>query len=59
MPRRPPPPWWRGSAAGGAQTVTAHIHPAHQASMGVAQNIGLTATHVLQGGETLWVCGTE
>jgi RimJ/RimL family protein N-acetyltransferase len=43
----------------GAQTVTAHIHPAHQASMGVAQNIGLTATDQLEGGETLWVAGTD
>jgi len=39
----------------GVQTVTAHIHPEHDASMGVARNLGLTATDVPDDGETLWV----
>jgi RimJ/RimL family protein N-acetyltransferase len=36
------------------QTITAHIHPDHSASMGVARRLGLTATDVVVGGETRW-----
>jgi len=38
----------------GVQTITAHIHPDHIASMGVARSLGLTATDVIVGGETRW-----
>ena len=38
----------------GVQTITAHIHPDHLASMGVARRLGLTATGVIVGGETRW-----
>ncbi len=40
--------------AQGVQTITAHIHPGHSASMGVAHRLGLTATDVIEGGETRW-----
>lgn len=40
--------------AKGIDTVTAHIHPAHTASMGVATHLGLTATDVAEDGETRW-----
>ena len=38
----------------GVQAFTAHIHPGHTASMGVARRLGLTATDVIEGGETRW-----
>ncbi|HUA06757.1 MAG TPA: GNAT family N-acetyltransferase [Solirubrobacteraceae bacterium] len=38
----------------GVATITAHIHPDHLASMGVARRLGLTATDVVVGGETRW-----
>jgi RimJ/RimL family protein N-acetyltransferase len=38
----------------GVQTFTAHIHPDHTASMSVARRLGLTATDVIEGGETRW-----
>ena len=40
--------------AKGIATVTAHIHPGHKASMGVATHLGLTATDVAEDGETRW-----
>jgi len=43
--------WLQGQ---GVQTITAHIHPDHLASMGVARRLGLTATDVIVGGETRW-----
>ena len=43
----------------GTDTITAHIHPEHLASTGIARYLGLTATDVLDGGETLWVSGRE
>lgn len=44
--------WLRGHAT---NTIVAHIHPNHAASMGVARHLGLTATEVIEGGETRWV----
>jgi RimJ/RimL family protein N-acetyltransferase len=38
----------------GVDTITAHIHPNHEASMGVARYLGLSATDVIEGGETRW-----
>jgi RimJ/RimL family protein N-acetyltransferase len=43
----------------GTATVIAHIHPGHEASMGVARHLGLTATDVIEGGETRWVSAVE
>jgi RimJ/RimL family protein N-acetyltransferase len=40
--------------AQGAKTIMAHIHPGHTASMGVARRLGMTATDVIEGGETRW-----
>jgi RimJ/RimL family protein N-acetyltransferase len=36
-------------------TIAARIHPDHEASMGVARHLGLTATDVIDGGETRWL----
>ena len=38
----------------GVQTITAHIHPDHRASMSVARHLGLTPTDIVEGGETRW-----
>ena len=38
----------------GVQTLTAHIHPEHQASIRVAERLGLTTTGTLTNGETRW-----
>ena len=38
----------------GTDTITAHIDPKHEASMGVARHLGLAATEVIEGGETRW-----
>jgi RimJ/RimL family protein N-acetyltransferase len=38
----------------GVQSLTAHIHPDHEASMRVAQNQGLHATSSKKDGETRW-----
>jgi len=43
---------WLG--AQGVQTITAHIHPDHRASMGVARHLGLAPTDVIDDGETRW-----
>ena len=43
----------------GTATVIAHIHPGHEASMGVARHLGLTATDVIEGGETRWVSALD
>jgi RimJ/RimL family protein N-acetyltransferase len=40
--------------AKGIDTVTAHIHPGHKASIGVARHLGLTATDIAEHGETRW-----
>ncbi|MGH2886699.1 MAG: GNAT family N-acetyltransferase [Solirubrobacteraceae bacterium] len=44
--------WLRSRAT---NTIVAHIHPDHEASMGVARHLGLTATDVIDGGETRWL----
>lgn len=41
-------------AAHGVRTVTAHIHPDHEASAGVAARLGLTATDLVEDGEVVW-----
>ena len=33
---------------------TAHIHPGHEASMGVARHVGLRPTDIIEGGERRW-----
>lgn len=43
--------WLRSN---GVHSLTAHIHPDHQASMKVAQNQGLRATSSKKDGETRW-----
>lgn len=43
----------------GAQTVTARVHPEHRASIAVAGHIGLSATDVIEDGETRWVSAGE
>lgn len=43
--------WLRSN---GVRSLTAHIHPDHQASMKVAQNQGLRATSSRKDGETRW-----
>ena len=40
--------------AKGIDTLTAHIHPGHKASMLVAIHLGLTATDVAKDGEIRW-----
>lgn len=40
--------------AKGIDAITAHIHPGHKASIGVAARLGLTATDVAEDGETRW-----
>jgi RimJ/RimL family protein N-acetyltransferase len=39
----------------GVDRFTAHIHPEHEASMTVAGRLGLSATDVVNDGETRWV----
>jgi RimJ/RimL family protein N-acetyltransferase len=39
--------------------IVAHIHPDHEASMGVARRLGLTPTDILEAGETRWVSAAE
>ena len=41
-------------AAHGVRTVTAHVHPAHDASAAVAARIGLEPTTIVEDGERLW-----
>jgi RimJ/RimL family protein N-acetyltransferase len=43
--------WLHGSGVG---RVTAHVHPRHLASQGVARRAGLTPTGVFEEGEELW-----
>lgn len=43
--------WLRGT---GIAAVTAHIHPANLASIGVARSLGLVATAVVVDGEVRW-----
>ncbi len=38
----------------GARTVTAHIHPDHEASAGVARRLGLAPTERIEDGEVVW-----
>ena len=38
----------------GIKTITAYIHPDHQASMGVARRLGLAPTPIIDDGETRW-----
>lgn len=41
--------------ARGVSRVTAHVHPAHEASMAVARRAGLVPTEEFDDGERLWV----
>ncbi len=41
----------------GVDRFTAHIHPEHEASMTVARRLGLSATDLMNDGETRWVSG--
>ncbi|HKF84838.1 MAG TPA: GNAT family N-acetyltransferase [Candidatus Limnocylindrales bacterium] len=41
-------------AANGVRTVTAHIHPEHEASAGVADRVGLKPTLTIEDGERVW-----
>lgn len=43
----------------GANVITAHIHPRHEASIGVARHLGLAATDVIEAGETRWESARE
>ena len=54
MRRRRPRRWSAGSARTGIRTVTAHIHPDHDASAAVADRVGLKPTLTVEDGERLW-----
>jgi RimJ/RimL family protein N-acetyltransferase len=41
----------------GADTITAHIHPGHRASIAVATHLGLIATDLVEDGEIIWRVG--
>lgn len=41
--------------ARGVETVTAHVHPEHQASMAVARRVGLRPTDRYEDGERVWI----
>ena len=43
----------------GVEVVVAHVHPEHQASMGVARAIGLAPTDVVVDGEVRWESRTR
>ncbi len=43
--------WLREHGVGG---LTAHIHPQHEASIGIARALGLSATKEMSGEEVLW-----
>lgn len=43
----------------GVDVFTAHIHPEHKASIGVALHLGLTATDAIVDGETRWESGPK
>ena len=38
----------------GVDLLVAHVHPSHEASIGVARHLGMTATDVLVDGEVRW-----
>ncbi len=38
----------------GVDVLVAHVHPSHEASIGVARHLGMTATDVLVDGEVRW-----
>jgi RimJ/RimL family protein N-acetyltransferase len=38
----------------GIDFLVAHVHPSHEASIGVARHLGMTATDVLVDGEVRW-----
>ena len=40
--------------AHGVRTVTAHVHPEHEASAGVARRVGLAPTERIEDGEVVW-----
>ncbi|MFC7219311.1 GNAT family N-acetyltransferase [Streptomyces polyrhachis] len=42
----------------GAVALTAHIHPRHEASMGIARALGLGATDEVVEGEAVWRCSS-
>lgn len=48
--------WLDGS---GVRTITAHVHPDHQASSAVAARAGLRPTELFDDGERLWVRTAE
>ncbi|WP_198663449.1 GNAT family N-acetyltransferase [Jiangella endophytica] len=39
----------------GVETITAHVHPDHRASMAVAERAGLRPTDQYEDGERLWI----
>jgi hypothetical protein len=41
-------------SANGVTRLTAHIHPKHRASAGVARHQGLRPTSMIKDGETRW-----
>jgi hypothetical protein len=43
----------------GVRTVTAHIHPEHEASAAVADRVGLKPTLTMEGGERVWRMATD
>lgn len=43
--------WLRAHSVDG---LTAHIHPQHEASIGIARALGLSATNKVSGNEVLW-----
>ncbi len=48
--------WLRGA---GAATITAHVHPDHEASARVAARAGLAATDEVEDGERVWRLRSE
>ena len=48
--------WLRGQRV---EVVVAHVHPEHQASMGVARAIGLAPTDVVVDGAVRWESRTR
>jgi hypothetical protein len=43
----------------GVRTVTAHIHPEHEASAAVADRVGLKPTLTVEDGERVWRMATD
>lgn len=45
--------------ASGTSSITAHIHPDHEASQGVARRAGLVFTGGVEDGEQVWALATD